>query len=214
MKDINKIANTLEWKTLLIENYKQLGLNENEVSIILIIDCFKRTGKHLVSPDLIALKSTLSLRDIDAINSDLIAKKFIAIEDGQFGLETSLAPLIEILHKIFWEEFMEEERYKDKDRVFDRLEKVLGRPLSKYEMDTVKDWLSNGESYDSISGAIEIALFANRRNINYIDQILVEYRMKRDMDREGISVVSNSKWDQNLSATIELAKFDWTQGID
>ena len=76
-------------------------------------------------------------------------------------------------------------------------------------MDTVKEWLAEGETYDSISGAIEIAVFANRRNISYIDQILVGYRMKRDMDREGISVASNNKWNSNLDATIELAKEDW-----
>lgn len=209
MKDINKIASMIDWKGLLIENYKQLGLNENEVAIILIIDCFKKTGKHLVSPDLIALKSTLSIKDVDAINSDLMAKKIITLEDGQFGLETSLSPLIEKLHKIFAEEMIEDERFKDKDRVFSRLEEALGRPLSKYEMDTVKEWLVEGETYDSISGAIEIAIFAERRNINYMDQILTEYRIKRDIDREGLSVASNSRWEENLNATIELAKFDW-----
>ena len=209
MKDINKIANMIDWKTLLIENYKQLGLNENEVSIILIIDCIKKTGKYLVSPDLIALKSTLSLKEIDDINSTLIAKKMICLDDGQFGLETSLRPLIEKLHYIFVEEMADDDRYADKDRIFDKLEKTVGRPLSKYEMDTVKAWLTDGETYDTISGAVEIAMFANRRNINYIDQILVEYRMKRDADREGISVVSNNKWSQNISATIELAKLDW-----
>ena len=209
MKDINKIASMIDWKGLLIENYKQLGLNENEVAIILIIDCFKKTGKHLVSPDLIALKSTLSIKDVDAINSDLMAKKIITLEDGQFGLETSLSPLIDKLHKIFAEEMIEDERFKDKDRVFSRLEEALGRPLSKYEMDTVKEWLVEGETYDSISGAIEIAIFAERRNINYMDQILTEYRIKRDIDREGLSVASNSRWEENLNATIELAKFDW-----
>ena len=209
MKDINKIANMIDWKTLLIENYKQLGLNENEVSIILIIDCIKKTGKYLVSPDLIALKSTLSLKEIDDINSTLISKKMICLDDGQFGLETSLRPMIEKLHYIFVEEMADDERYADKDKIFDKLEKTVGRPLSKYEMDTVKAWLTDGETYDTISGAVEIAMFANRRNINYIDQILVEYRMKRDADREGISVVSNNKWSQNISATIELAKLDW-----
>lgn len=209
MKDINKIASMIDWKGLLIENYKQLGLNENEVAIILIIDCFKKTGKHLVSPDLIALKSTLSIKDVDAINSDLMAKKIITLEDGQFGLETSLSPLIDKLHKIFAEEMIEDERFKDKDRVFNKLEEALGRPLSKYEMDTVKEWLAEGETYDSISGAIEIAIFAERRNINYMDQILTEYRIKRDIDREGLSVASNSRWEENLNATIELAKFDW-----
>ena len=209
MKDINKIASMIDWKGLLIENYKQLGLNENEVAIILIIDCFKKTGKHLVSPDLIALKSTLSIKDVDAINSDLMAKKIITLEDGQFGLETSLSPLIDKLHKIFAEEMIEDERFKDKDRVFSRLEEALGRPLSKYEMDTVKEWLVEGETYDSISGAIEIAIFAERRNINYMDQILTEYRIKRDIDREGLSVASNSRWEENPNATIELAKFDW-----
>ena len=209
MKDINKIANMIDWKSLLIENYKQMGLNENEVSIILIIDCIKKTGKNLVSPDLIALKSTLPMKDIDSINSDLMSKKIIALEDGLYGLETSLRPLIEKLHQIFIEEMVDDEKYADKDRIFARLENTLGRPLSKYEMDTVKEWLNEGETYDSISGAIEIALFANRKNINYMDQILAEYRMKRDMDTEGISVASNNKWSQNLSATIELAKLDW-----
>ena len=100
MKDINKISNIMDWKSLLIENYKHLGLNENEVSIILIIDCIKKTGKNLVSPDLIALKSTLTVKEIDAINSNLMAKRFLTIEDGQFGLETSLVPLIDTLQKI------------------------------------------------------------------------------------------------------------------
>lgn len=209
MKDINKITNIMDWKSLLIENYKQMGLNENEVSIILIIDCIKKTGKNLVSPDLIALKSTLTVKEIDTINSDLMAKNMITIEDGQFGLETSLAPLIDALHKIFMEELLEEEKYKDKDRIFERLEATLGRPLSKYEMDTVKAWIVEGETYASISGAIDLAEFANRRNISYIDGILTEYRRKRDMDREGISVASNNKWDRNLNATIELAKEDW-----
>ena len=209
MKDINKIANMIDWKTLLIENYKQLGMDEREVSIILIIDCIKKTGKHLVSPDLIALKSTLTLKEIDDINSGLMSKKFVTLDDGQFGLETSLRPLIEKLHQIFVEEMADDGRFVDKDRIFEMLEKMVGRPLSKYEMDTVKEWLSEGETYDTISGAVEIAKFANRRNINYIDQILVEYRMKKDMDREGISVASNNKWSKNLSATIELAKLDW-----
>ena len=138
-----------------------------------------------------------------------MSKKLVTLDDGQFGLETSLRPLIEKLHQIFVEEMADDGRFVDKDRIFEMLEKMVGRPLSKYEMDTVKEWLSEGESYDTISGAIEIAKFANRRNINYIDQILVEYRMKKDMDNEGISVASNNKWSKNLSATIELARLDW-----
>lgn len=207
MPDVEKFSAFLDWRTLLIENYKDLGLDESDLAIILIIDRCKQSGQQLVTPELIALKHTLSCEEIDAKMESLMNKKYITIKDCKEGLETSLQPLID---KMVLNVMTEQTKVMNKvnDEIYSLLEKSFSRPLTQFEISVVRSWFDNGEKIEKIKEAINVAIFSNKKNINYIDSVLLEWKRRNDIASEGQSTVT-SKWRKNLGETIELAKLNW-----
>ena len=55
----------IDWRMILVDNYKKLGLNENELSIILVTNSLIQKGVDFITPDIIALKMTLDFQEID-----------------------------------------------------------------------------------------------------------------------------------------------------
>ncbi len=209
MSGVEKFSAFLDWRTLLIENYKDLGLDEQDLAIILIIDRCKSSGQQLVTPELISLKHTLSCEEIDSKMEVLMNKKYITIKDCKEGLETSLQPLID---KMIMNVMNEQNKAMNKanDEIYTLLEKSFSRPLTQFEISVVRSWFDNGEKIEQIKEAINVAAFSNKKNINYIDSVLLEWKRRNDIAEEGQSAVT-SKWRKNLGETIELAKLNWLE---
>ena len=209
MPGVENFSAFLDWRTLLIENYKSLGLDESDLAIILIIDRCKSSGQPLVTPELITLKHTMSCDEIDSRMESLMNRKIIAIRDCKDGLETSLQPLID---KMIANMVNEQARAVNKinDEIYTLLEKSFSRPLTPFEVSVVRSWFDNGEKIEKIKEAINVAIFSNKKNINYIDSVLLEWKRRNDIADEGQSTVT-SKWRKNLGETIELAKLNWLE---
>ena len=71
------ISEAIDFRYLLIENYKKLKLSENELVTIFVIDHLISQGNTLITADLLALKMSLSSSDLDKILASLFKKNII-----------------------------------------------------------------------------------------------------------------------------------------
>ena len=75
MSDVLK--NMVDFNYLLLEKYKKLGLNESEVTTLMLINKLLSEGNDFITADLLSLKMTLSVKEIDNILVNLLNRKFI-----------------------------------------------------------------------------------------------------------------------------------------
>ena len=209
---MEKIMDAIDWRMILVDNYKKLGLNENELSIILVTNSLIQKGVDFITPDIIALKMTLDFHEIDNCFTNLIKKDILTLE-GVEKLHISIEPLKKKLIEIFYEEVKKETAppaNKEQDDIFVLFETELGRALSQFEVNTIKDWFEQGHSAPTIKEALNVATLAKVRTIRYIDKVLLEWKRREELAKNGISPLSE-KWRKNLEETMEIAKINWME---
>ena len=209
---MEKIIDAIDWRMLLVDNYKKLGLNENELSIILVTNSLIQKGVDFITPDIIALKMTLDFYEIDSCFTNLIKKEFLSLE-GKDRINVSIEPLKKRLIDIFYDEVQRDSKTpssKEQNDIFVLFETEFGRALSQFEVNTIKDWFEQGNSEATIKEALNVATLAKVKTIRYIDKVLLEWKRREEMSRNGISPLSE-KWRKNLEETMEIAKINWME---
>ena len=209
---MDKIIDAIDWRMILVDNYKKLGLNENELSIILVTNSLIQKGVQFITPDIIALKMTLEFNEIDTCFTNLIKKDILTLE-GKNGIQISIEPLKKKLIEIFYEEMKKEapsSQNKEQNDIFVLFETEFGRALSQFEVNTIKDWFEQGNNAATIKEALNVATLAKVKTIRYIDKVLLEWKRREELAKNGISPLSE-KWRKNLEETMEIAKINWME---
>ena len=209
---MDKIMDAVDWRMILVDNYKKLGLNENELGIILVTNSLIQKGVDFITPDIIALKMTLDFQEIDSCFTNLIKKDVLTL-DGSNKIHISIEPLKKRLIEIFYEELKKGTSNginKEQDDIYVLFESELGRALSQFEINTIKDWFDQGNSAGTIKEALNVATLAKVKTIRYIDKILLEWKRREELAQNGISPLSE-KWRKNLEETMEIAKINWME---
>lgn len=207
---MEKIIDAIDWRTILVDNYKKLGLSENELSIILVTNSLIQKGVDFITPDIIALKMTLDFNEIDNCFTNLIKKEVLTLE-GKDKLKISIEPLKKKLVDIFYEELKNQSATspnKEQEDIFVLFETEFGRALSQFEVNTIKDWFEQGNSAATIKEALNVATLAKVKTIRYIDKVLLEWKRREELAKNGVSPLSE-KWRKNLEETMEIAKINW-----
>lgn len=202
----------IDWRMILVDNYKKLGLNENELSIILVTYSLLQKGVDFITPDLIALKMTLDFQEIDTCFTSLIKREILTL-DGKDKIKISIESLKKKLIEIFYEEMKKENiepSNKEQDDIYVLFETEFGRALSQFEVNTIKEWFEQGNNSSTIKEALNVAKLAKVKTIRYIDKILLEWKRREEFSKNGISPLSE-KWRKNLEETMEIAKINWME---
>ena len=206
---MEKIMDAIDWRMILVDNYKKLGLNENELSIILVTNSLIQKGVDFITPDLIALKMTLDFQEIDSCFTNLIKKEILTL-DGTNKIQVSIEPLKKRLVEIFYQELKKETDVpssKEQNDIFVLFETEFGRALSQFEVNTINDWFEQGNSATTIKEALNVATLAKVKTIRYIDKVLLEWKRIEEISKNGVSPLSE-KWRKNLEETMEIAKIN------
>lgn len=209
---MEKIIDAIDWKMILVDNYKKLGLNEIELSIILVTNSLIQKGVDFITPDIISLKMTLDFQIIDSYFTNLIKKDFLTL-NGSDKIKVSIEPLKKRLMQIFYEELKKETgsaSSKEQEDIFGLFENEFGRALSQFEVNTIKDWFEQGNSISTIKEALNVATLSKVKTIRYIDKILLEWKRREEFSKDGVSTLSE-KWRKNLEETMEIAKINWME---
>lgn len=172
----------------LLANYKAIGLNEQEVIVLLQIIRFIHDGIDFPTPEHIAQALTFSENECIDILRQLIQKEMILLEEikndeGRLSEKYSLQPLWEKLYRK-----KKAETEMKEGELFIRFEQEFARPLTPLEIETINAWLDEDQLTPAlIIAALREAVLMNTLNFKYIDRIL------HDWKRKGIRTVSDAR---------------------
>lgn len=172
----------------LLTSYKSLGLNEQELVVILQIYRFIQSQNEFPTPTELAKYVTISEQQCLEILKKLIQKNLLTIEErnneyDQFSEAYNLDVLWERLYN--QEEVIQEENIGD---IFILFEQEFGRPLSPFEIETINTWLDvDMMKPELIKAALREAVLMSKLNFKYIDRIL------REWHRKGIRTVEQAR---------------------
>ena len=214
------VSEALDFRFLLLENYKKLKLNEQELATIFMIDHLISQGNPFVNQDLLSLKMSLDVKEIDKILAALLTKGYVAYETKDKRTITTLEPLKKILFREYSLSIVKETKAEEKKNVQEELEniyaafdKLLGRQLSPVEISKIREWVDYGFSDEQIINALKEALSKNKKSLRSVDKILLSWSNRDDMEKYGVTT-NREDWDKNLEETIRIAKTPWLDNDD
>ena len=214
------ITEALDFRYLLIENYKKLKMSEKELATILVMDHLINTGNKFVTVDLLSLKMSLDAKEIDEIFAKMLTKGYIVIKTVGKKTVTSLDPLKERLYHDFQitlsketDEATRTETENCLSNIYEQYETLLNRPLSPAETSKIREWISYGYEDKMIIDALKEALNHGKKSLRSVDNILLTWSTRDDRENEGHSPISED-WDKDLQETIRIAKTPWINKDD
>ncbi|MBR2507879.1 MAG: DnaD domain protein [Bacilli bacterium] len=209
------VTEAIDFRYLVLDHYKSLKITEEEVTTIFMIDFLISQGNPFITADLLSLKMSLSVKEIDNILANLLKKGLIEYVSQGKKTVTTLNPLKKKLYREFQLSFAKEqtiEKSKDfkesLDNIYSQFEKLLNRPLSPVEISKIREWVSYGYEDDIIIGALKEALSKGKKTLRSVDKILLQWATRDDIEKEGHSPI-NEEWDKDLAETIRIAKTPW-----
>lgn len=178
--------------SLLLQYYKEIGLNEEECMLLIHVHSFIQKGNQFPTPDQLADRMTCTQAQCTVYLRRFIQQGILSIEQNnqnQLVSETySLYPL--------WEKLILEHYHKEtnsvsedqEDALYTIFEKEFGRPLSPIECETLSMWLDQDHhSTELIKAALRESVISGKLNFRYIDRILFEWK------KNGVKTIEDAK---------------------
>ena len=204
----------LDFRYLLLEYYRKLKLNEDELSVLLMIDHLLGQKNTLITPDLLSLKMSLSAKELDKIFVSLIERGYLLFDTGK-NIKVSLKPLKKKLYEVFEESLakehenkVSEEKSKVLQNIYQVFEKKLLRPLSPLEISLIGEWVDHGYSDDRIIEAFRTALSKGKKSLKSVDKILLQWQARDDIAKSGNTAIKED-WNEDIEKTMEIIKTKW-----
>jgi DNA replication protein len=187
---------TLNIPTFLITHFKSLKLTESELVLVLQVISYQNKGNDFPTPEELAARMTISADICANMLRTLVQKGIIHISDeySSDGIrfeKYSLQPLWEkmIEHFLFTKKAEETAQKRTSEgNLYTCFETEFGRPLSPFEIETLKMWIDDDRhDTDIIKAALKEAVISGKLNFRYIDRILFDWK------RNGIKTVEQAK---------------------
>jgi len=196
----------IDWKNLLLANYRSLGLSEDEVMVILMSQYCIEQNEKTITPELLSLKMSYSQKQISNILTSLSNKSLLFFEEDEDG---KFMTTLKGIKKILIDDFIDNQEDNSSDSLlYKEFEQNFGRPLTFAEVETLKSWINSGESEEKIRLALKEAINNKAKNMRYIDKILLNWKQQDERKQEGYTTVSE-EWRKDMKETIEIANIKW-----
>ena len=185
-----------------------------------MIDHLVSQGNPFITADLLSLKMSLDIKEIDELIADLLTRGFMEYATLNGKTVTSLNPLKEKLYREFEMSISKEKERKGNQRIneelnniYETFEKELNRPLSPLEVSRIREWVSLGYSDETIINALKEALSQGKKSLRSVDKILLSWAKREELEVEGKTAIDD-EWNKNLEETIRIAKTPWLDDDD
>ncbi len=211
----NAIFSAVSFRGTILDCYKKLGLSENELVVILVIDRLLEQGNTFFTSQDLAMKMSLSAPEIDKIMAGLFQRNLITLESMGGESSWSIDNVKKQVRAEFVKQFsLEQDTAMNKELEARRasllkfFEEKMGKTLSPLEKDSLNGWINADFTDEEIKDALIDAKQQGKTSIRAVDKILRNRRREEDIIKEGASGVSDS-WDSDIEKTIEIAKSLW-----
>lgn len=167
----------------LLTNYRQLGLTESDVMVLLHIHRFQTEGNDFPTPSELSEYLSINEYECSQVLRKLIQKGYLSIEqntDEQVLNEVySLNGLWEALVKEQKDLYQTKQDDPEQPNMFVLFEQEFGRALSPFEIETINIWIDEDQQEPAlIKAALREAVLMGKLNFKYIDRILREWKKK------------------------------------
>lgn len=170
----------IDFKTQLLEHYSSINLDEIECLIIYKLYQYEKENDNSLNINKIASKMSLSIDELSNIIASLVSKGYIELKADEnseiFREEYSINPTIKEL--AYYLENGDKLTLTDETgelvkKTVTELEKILNKPLSPFELQTVSKWFYECKyEYSLIEEELKKLSFAKFPNINLLDRNL------------------------------------------
>ena len=207
----NKLISLIKDKPLiipkvLINNYKILGISDEELIMIMVIMAYG--DKVIYDPELFANDINGNKHDVMRVINNLFDKNILTLVIEKSNRKTIEYISLDLLYEKLFNIVLGKEEDKEIDNsIFTVFENELGRMLSPMEYEKIKEWISNDNSYELITCALEEAVMKGVNNFNYIDSILNSwkkkgFKTKQDIKKEKVEYHSKKE-------KVDIFDTDW-----
>ena len=208
---LDKVINLLKDNTLVIPknllvNYKKLGLNELELTILIYLI---GEDKKLFNPKKISNELGIELELVLETTTNLTSKDLLKIElRKNNNIREEYVILDNMYHKLAFLIINEQEIKITKNNLFDTFESEFGRTLSPIEYELLSGWQDGEASDELILLALKEAVYNGVFNFRYIDKILFEWKKKGIKSKEDVEM-DRLKFQGKQTEKKELFDYDW-----
>ncbi|HBM4269278.1 TPA: DnaD domain-containing protein [Listeria innocua] len=181
---------------VLVKNYAAIGLNENELVLLLQIQSFAAEAEFFPSMEMLTDRTTLRLEDTIKTMDSLLKKGVVAIEQSkdnslmiseQYNLEPLWGKLVAFYENIEADNRQDQE-VEQQTNLYSLFEAEFGRPLSPMEAEMLSAWVDQDRtSPDLIKEALKEAVISQKLNFRYIDRILLNW------SKQGVKTIDDAK---------------------
>ncbi|EPT8929352.1 DnaD domain-containing protein [Listeria innocua] len=181
---------------VLVKNYAAMGLNENELVLLLQIQSFAAEAEFFPSMEMLTDRTTLRLEDTIKTMDSLLKKGVVAIEQSkdnslmiseQYNLEPLWGKLVAFYENIEADNRQDQE-VEQQTNLYSLFEAEFGRPLSPMEAEMLSAWVDQDRtSPDLIKEALKEAVISQKLNFRYIDRILLNW------SKQGVKTTEDAK---------------------
>lgn len=172
------LVNQVSVPQQLFTSYKRLGLNEQDLAVIMQLQRFFMVGIELPTPKEIAQFVTFTEVECTNILRKLIQKGYLQIDSYQNDHEQ----LTESYNlELLWNKVLHtnETIEESEGTIFVLFEQEFARALSPFEIEMINAWLDEDQFLPSlIKAALREAVLMGKLNFKYIDRILREWKKK------------------------------------
>lgn len=167
--------------SLLLRHYKQLGLSDEEMMLLLHLIDFRQLGVAFPTFRELAGRMTVHEDWVEKLLMRLMQTGFIGVRENGRQEEYDLGPLYRKLADLIQPKapapLSSLDLLEKKDNnLFSLFENEFGRPLSSLEGEMIAQWLDNDRyGEEMIREALREAVLSGKYNFKYIDRILFEW---------------------------------------
>lgn len=172
---------------LLIENYRRLGLTNDEFILWIQLYKYHEAGNNF--PDLAPISANMNCdqKEIYNLLNQLVEKQVITIESEKNlqGIRNDYYDFSAIFTKLEVLQRQQQKKANEKDyeqkvqSLYQMFEKEFGRALSPIEYQRIGQWIEEDEyNLDLIQLALKEAVLNQAYSLNYIDRVLLSWERK------------------------------------
>ncbi|MGL5978027.1 MAG: DnaD domain-containing protein [Erysipelotrichaceae bacterium] len=153
-------------RNYILDQIEHFSMNSDELLLVLLID-FCNEQNMVISHALLADKTHKGLDEIDKTLTSLTNKGYLDIRMGNRQIVFDISGVFK------------EQRIETvfNSTLFEVFENEFGRTFSQMEVSRISDWMKQYEQ-QLIIYALREAVIYNKKSLDYIDKILVEWKQR------------------------------------
>lgn len=181
--------------TLLLMHYRNIGLTNDDLAVIIQLKSFIDTGEGFPDTELLAQRMHLSKEEAFSSIHQLMNKKVLTIEtatndEGKSQDHFSFDLLWEKLFVYLKQEETKQQTQEEEiqaGELYKLFESEFGRPLSPIEIQTLNMWIDEDQyAPELIQMALREAVLSQVYSLKYIDKILLSWEKKNIRTKEQV----------------------------